>query len=98
MLEFAIFVIVVIAVSIVSKTAKRSSTSNGRPNPRVQKMIERIQAQQANQPVRLQGQFTQARQLPARPVPNQYAALQPYPQPVQNPMPPAHRPPQNDLP
>jgi hypothetical protein len=91
MLEFAIFVIVIIAVSVVSKTAKRSATRDGTPNPRVQKLIERIQAQQGgNQPIQFQGQFTQAPPIQYRP-PAQYQPANPY-------QPPAHQPAQNNLP
>lgn len=89
MLEFAIFVIVIIAVSVVSKTAKRSATRDATPSPRVQKLIERIQAQQGgNQPIQFKGQFTQA-------PPIQYKSPAQY-QPANQP--PAHQPPQNNLP
>ncbi|MEU4192205.1 hypothetical protein AB0E69_09920 [Kribbella sp. NPDC026611] len=61
MWEFAIFVIVFIVVSIIGKAKQQSQRTSGTPSPRVQKLIERIQAQQGgNQPVQFQGQFTQA--------------------------------------
>jgi hypothetical protein len=42
--EFAIFIVVMIIVSLVAK-AKQQGKSDGRPNPRVQKLIERMQAE-----------------------------------------------------
>jgi len=57
--EFAIFVVIMVVVTIVS-AAKKQRGANGTPSPRVQKLIERIQAQQGgNQPIQFQGQFTQ---------------------------------------
>jgi len=48
-----------VVVTIVS-AAKKQRGANGTPSPRVQKLIERIQAQQGgNQPIQFQGQFTQ---------------------------------------
>jgi hypothetical protein len=61
MTEFVIFVVVMIVVSLIGKARQGSKSSNGRPNARMQALIERIQAQQGgNQPVQFQGQFTQA--------------------------------------
>jgi hypothetical protein len=58
---FVIFVVVLIVVSLINKARQQSSRRNGTPSPRVQAMIERIQAQQGgNQPTQFQGQFTQA--------------------------------------
>lgn len=58
-MEFAIFVVIMVVVTIVS-AAKKQRGANGTPSPRVQKLIERIQAQQGgNQPIQFQGQFTQ---------------------------------------
>ncbi|WP_329000617.1 hypothetical protein OHA18_40050 [Kribbella sp. NBC_00709] len=62
MTGFIIFVVVMIVVSLINK-AKQQSTrgKNGRPSPRVQALIEKIQAQQGgNQPTQFQGQYTQA--------------------------------------
>jgi hypothetical protein len=42
--EFAIFIVVMIIVSLVAK-AKQQGKSGGRPNPRVQKLIDRMQAE-----------------------------------------------------
>ena len=61
MAEFAIFIVVMIVFSVIGKLKQQSAKTSGTPNPRVQKLIERIQAQQGgNQPVQYQGQFTQA--------------------------------------
>ncbi len=58
-MEFAIFVVFMVVVAIVGAVNKQRGT-NGAPSPRVQKLIERIQAQQGgDQPVQFQGQFTQ---------------------------------------
>jgi hypothetical protein len=60
MTGFVIFVVVMIVVSLISKAKRQSAKPDGTPSPRVQKLIERIQAQQAgNQPIQFQGQFTQ---------------------------------------
>ncbi|GAB2649496.1 hypothetical protein [Kribbella swartbergensis] len=42
MLEFAIFVIVMIVLSVIGKAKQQASKSGRRPNPRVQQLIERI--------------------------------------------------------
>jgi hypothetical protein len=61
MTGFVIFVVVMIVVSLINKARQGSTRRNGTPSPRVQAMIEKIQAQQGgNQPVQFQGQFTQA--------------------------------------
>ncbi|MFB6721326.1 hypothetical protein ACFCV3_14235 [Kribbella sp. NPDC056345] len=58
-MEFAIVVVIMIVLAIVGAAKNRQST-DGTPSPRVQKLIERIQAQQGgNQPIQFQGQFTQ---------------------------------------
>lgn len=58
-MEFAIFVVFMVVAAIVGAVNKQRGT-NGAPSPRVQKLIERIQAQQGGgQPVQFQGQFTQ---------------------------------------
>ncbi|GAA1671044.1 hypothetical protein GCM10009745_12120 [Kribbella yunnanensis] len=63
-MEFAIFVVIMIVVAIVS-AAKKQRGPDGAPSPRVQKLIERIQAQQGgNQPIQFQGQFTQPQGQP----------------------------------
>jgi hypothetical protein len=100
MWEFVIFVVVMIVISLVGKAKQQSAKSDGRPNPRVQKLVERIQAQQGfNQPIQIRGNFT-----PAQPP---QIAHSPYPAPAQQPppsnwlpsyQPQGHRPPQNNLP
>lgn len=94
-MEFAIFIVIMIVVSLVAK-AKQSSKP-GEPNARVQKLIERIQSQQGfNQPTRPHGQFTHPTAQYQQP-PGQY---QPPPAqwlPSYGP-PQGHRPPQNKLP
>jgi hypothetical protein len=93
--EFAIFVVIMIVVSLVAK-AKQQSAKPGQPNARVQKLIERLQAQQGfNQPAQPRGQFT-------RPTSTQFQPPAQYPPPAQwlpsyGP-PQGHRPPQNNLP
>src|SRR5690242_8361006 len=58
-MEFAIFVVVMVVVAIVS-AIKKQNTPSGQPNARMQKLIERIQAQQGGgQPLQFQGRFTQ---------------------------------------
>ncbi len=58
-MEFAIFVVIMIVAAIVG-AAKKQRGSDGTPSPRVQKLMERIQAQQGGtQPIQFQGQFTQ---------------------------------------
>lgn len=61
MTGFVIFVVVMIVVSLINKARQGSTRRNGTPSPRVQAMIEKIQAQQGgNQPIQFQGRFTQA--------------------------------------
>ncbi|QNE16679.1 hypothetical protein F1D05_00655 [Kribbella qitaiheensis] len=56
---FAVFIVVGLIVKAANKK-KAGGTNPGAPNPRVQKLIERIQAQQGgNVPIQFQGQFTQ---------------------------------------
>ena len=60
MTGFVIIVVVMIVVGLINKATQQSVKSDGTPSPRVQKLIERIEAQQAgSQPAQLQGQFTQ---------------------------------------
>jgi hypothetical protein len=60
MTGFVIFVVVMIVVGLINKAKQQSSKNSGTPSPRVQKLIERMQAQQGgNQPVQFQGQYTQ---------------------------------------
>ncbi|WP_337323972.1 hypothetical protein [Kribbella sp. CCNWLW197] len=99
--EFAIFIVIMIVASLVAK-AKQQSAKPGEPNARVQKLIERIQAQQGfNQPTPPQGQFTQpATQFQPPP---QYQPPQPQYQPPAQWLPSygppqGHRPPQHNLP
>jgi hypothetical protein len=91
MWEFAIFVVVFIVVSVIGRAKKQSQPANGRPNPRVQKLIERIQEQGGNVPVQLQGQFTRAAgpSGPRQPRPAKTAAPRqtPYASPAQQPPP-----------
>ena len=61
MAEFAIFIIIMIVFSVIGKLRQQSTKSTGTSNPRVQKLIERMQAQQGgNQPTQIHGQFTHA--------------------------------------
>jgi hypothetical protein len=62
MTGFVIFIVVMIVVSLISKARQQSTRGkNGQPSPRVQALIEKIQAQQGgNQPTQFQGQYTQA--------------------------------------
>ncbi|MGW1344979.1 hypothetical protein ACWCOV_28310 [Kribbella sp. NPDC002412] len=96
MLEFAIFIIVMIVVSVVGKVKKEASGAGKHPNARVQKLIEQVQGQYVGQPTPVQGQYGA----------NQSAAAPPYqPQhqlsaqwlPSYGP-PQGHRPPQHNLP
>jgi hypothetical protein len=107
MLEFAIFIIVLIVASVAGKLKQQGSGTGKHPNARVQKLIEQAQGQYVGQPVQIQGQFTQ-------PAPNQYAAPPPNQPPAQyqpatqyQPTaqwlpsygpPQGHRPPQHNLP
>ncbi|MGW7686142.1 hypothetical protein ACWGID_35695 [Kribbella sp. NPDC054772] len=87
MTEFVIFVVVMIVVSLITKARQQSTRRDGKPNPRMQALIEKLQAQQGgNQPVQFQGQFTQAagqggppQQVQAQ-APQQSGPLSPYPQ------------------
>jgi hypothetical protein len=141
MAEFAIFIVIMIVVSVIGKLKQQSTKSTGTPSPRAQKLIERIQAQQGgNQPIQFQGQYTQAagqsshagtapgsqqvaaalqqamqagrqprhlgertspgqsNQLPAQSAPQNQAQYQPPATWLPTNQPPAHRPPQNNLP
>lgn len=74
-MEFAIFVVIMIVAAIVG-AAKKQRGSSDAPSPRVQKLIERIQAQQGgNQPIQFQGQFTQPQGQPG-PVQGQVSGSQ----------------------
>jgi len=62
--EFAIFIVVMIIVSLVAK-AKQQGKSGGRPNPRVQKLIDRMQAEaqrNGGPPLELGPQYAQYNQ------------------------------------
>jgi hypothetical protein len=77
--QFIIFAVVVVVGMIINARNKQKAKQGGgrnpgTPSPRVQKLIERIQAQQGtNQPIQFQGQFTQPTSGP--PMPGQ-AAIQ----------------------
>jgi hypothetical protein len=61
MTEFVIFVVVMIVLSLITKARQQSTRRDGKPNARMQALMEKIQAQQGgNQPIQFQGQFTQA--------------------------------------
>ncbi|WP_112238077.1 hypothetical protein [Kribbella monticola] len=70
--QFVVFVVVIVVGLIVKAVNKKTTGTGGRnpgtPNPRVQKLIERIQAQQGgNVPIQFQGQFTQPTSGPPAP-------------------------------
>ncbi|TCC48635.1 hypothetical protein E0H75_18785 [Kribbella capetownensis] len=81
-MEFAIFVVIMIIVSLVAK-AKQQSKGSGTPNARVQAVINRIQAEvqkNGGPPLELGPKYAQYAQ-PAQPVqPQQYQPPAPYPQ------------------
>ena len=98
MTGFVIFIVVMIVLGLISTARQQSAKAKGTPNPRVQKLMERMQAEA---------------QRNGGPPPVQYrpTALQPpapWQQPTQAPIqpriqaqiqaPPGHRPPQNHLP
>ncbi|MER7250584.1 hypothetical protein [Kribbella sp. NPDC000426] len=61
MTGFIIFVVVMIVVSLINKAKQQSNRANGKVNPRVQALVEKIQAQQGgNLPTQFQGQYAQA--------------------------------------
>lgn len=83
---FTIFVVVMIVLGLINKARQQSAGANGKPNARVQALVERLQAQQGgNQPLQFQGQFTQAAgpggppQAPGQPYPGQQFQGQPFP-------------------
>ncbi|TWD84833.1 hypothetical protein FB561_6029 [Kribbella amoyensis] len=101
MFEIVLFAVIVIIGAVVKKVNERTSSpsgASGAPSPRVQRMLERIQAQQGgNQPTQFQGQYTQptgpapgvAQYGPGptgvpQPAPGQFAAPGQYPAPVPN--------------
>ena len=93
MTGFVIFVVVMIIVGLINKAKQQSAKPSGPPSPRVQKLLERIQAQQGgNQPVQFKGQYIQSAPYPPAPIQQSQPQNR-----VQYP-PPAHRPPQNNLP
>ena len=115
MAEFAIFIVIMIVLSVIGKLKQQSTKSTGTPSPRVQKLIERIQAQQGTAPGSQQvaaalEQSMQAgrqpRHLGERTSPGQSNQLPAQSAPRYQPaeiwlpanQPPAHRPPQNNLP
>src|SRR5207247_378546 len=54
-------VVVMIVLSLITKARQQATRGTGKPNPKMQALIERLQAQQGgNQPVQFQGQFTRA--------------------------------------
>jgi len=112
--EFAIFIVVMIIISLVAK-AKQQSKGDGRPNPRVQKLIDRMQAEaqrNGGPPLDLGPKYAQYAQTgfnqptppqaqPTNPVHYQPPAqFQPPPQATWLPsyQPQGHRPPQHTLP
>jgi hypothetical protein len=61
MTGFIIFIVVMIVVSLINKAKQQSNRGSGKVNPRVQALVQRMQAQQGgNQPTQFQGQYTQA--------------------------------------
>lgn len=113
-MEFAIFIVVMIIISLVAK-AKQQGKGDGRPNPRVQKLIERMQAEaqrNGGPPLDLGPKYAQYAQTGFnQPTPPQKQPTNPaqYQPPAQfQPPPPAtwlpsyqpqgHRPPQHTLP
>ena len=61
MTGFIIFIVVMIVVSLINKAKQQSNRGSGKVNPRVQALVERMQAQQGgNQPTQFHGQYTQA--------------------------------------
>ena len=100
-MEFAIFIVVMIVVSLVAK-AKQQSAKPGEPNARMQKLLERIQAQQGfSQPTQPHGKYTHPAtpQLQHQPQFQPQAQYQPPAQWLPSYGPPqGHRPPQNNLP
>ena len=78
-MEFAIFVVIMIIVSLVAK-AKQQSKGSGTPNARVQAVINRIQAEvqkNGGPPLELGPKYAQYAQ-PAQPPQYQSAQYQPY--------------------
>ncbi|MFC6159616.1 hypothetical protein [Kribbella jiaozuonensis] len=77
MTGFVIFIVVMIVVSLINKAKQKSDRGNAKVSPRVQALVERIQAQQGgNQPTQFQGQYTQAAQGgPPAPVQSQQSTF-----------------------
>ncbi|RZU01653.1 hypothetical protein EV645_7748 [Kribbella rubisoli] len=75
MTGFIIFIVVMIVVSLINKAKQQSNRANrnsGKVSPRVQALVEKIQAQQGgNQPTQFQGQYTQAARQGGPPAPPQ---------------------------
>ncbi|TDO48579.1 hypothetical protein EV643_107208 [Kribbella sp. VKM Ac-2527] len=98
-----IFPVVAIIIGLIIKLAndKSKAAKHGNearpPSARVQRLMERIQAQQAtSQPTPLQGQFTQPAQT--FPAPQNVPVAQPFMPPSAPPMQPVPPPPANFLP
>jgi hypothetical protein len=80
MTGFVIFVVVMIVISLINKAKQGSGGRNAKQSARMQKLVERIQAQQGgNQPIQFQGQYTQAAGQggPPQPAPGQPAPGRP---------------------
>lgn len=87
MTGFIIFVVLMIIFGFGRKAAKRQ-TDRANPSPTVEKLLERIRAQQsANQPQMIQGQYAGPVQAQQYPPPGQYPAQAQHP-PVQAQYPP----------
>jgi hypothetical protein len=92
MTGFVIFVVVMIVVSLISKAKQQSAKANraadGTPNPRVQKVIERIQAEvqkNGGPPLELGPKYTKYLQSSAQQPPAQYQPAQQQPVQYQSP-------------
>jgi hypothetical protein len=68
-MEVLIPLVLVIVSLIIKKVTDRSAARNStNPNPKIQRLVERMQAQQrGNQPTQFQGQFTQPTSAPPSP-------------------------------
>jgi hypothetical protein len=85
MSTFAIFVIIMIVLSVIGKLRQQSAKSSGKPNPRVQQVIDKIQAQaqqNGGPPLNLGPKFAQYAQPPAQRGQQQLSATAPTSQQV----------------
>ncbi|MEV5968279.1 hypothetical protein AB0L70_41320, partial [Kribbella sp. NPDC051952] len=85
MSTFAIFVIIMIVLSVVGKLRQQSAKSSGKPNPRVQQVIDKIQAQvqqNGGPPLDLGPKYAQYAQPPAQRGQQQLSATAPTSQQV----------------